>query len=76
MLMYIAVTGYGMTKDNLFIIAPVVIFIVSGCNHSIADMFYNCLGAYDIIEFGKNLIPTTIGNIIGCNILPLLKHYC
>lgn len=67
LLMYIAVTGFKMTGNYLFAIAPVAFFILCGFNHCVADMFYT------VMALGSpwHLIPTTIGNIIGCNIIPL-----
>lgn len=69
MLMYIAVTGYKKTQNYLFTILPVAFFILCGYNHCVADMFYISLGATELSDFWS-LIPTTIGNIIGCNIIP------
>lgn len=70
MLMYIAV--------NYFVTAPwvttmcVAAFILLGTNHCIADM------AYMLIAYKHETMPhqllaligTTIGNVIGCNIIP------
>ena len=71
-LMYIAVTAYGMTNNNpLYAILPVMIFILCGFNHCVADMFYINIGCVDISDY-LVLIPTTIGNIVGCNVVPLL----
>lgn len=69
-LMYIAVTGYKDTKNIIFVFVPVATFILAGFNHCVADMYYLALGAMKITDLGI-LIPTTIGNIIGTNILPM-----
>ena len=45
----------------LVIMIPVTLFVISGYEHSIADMFYFSAGNTDFY----NLIPVTIGNIIG-----------
>lgn len=77
MLMYIAVDTYKKnigTKDFLCCIAVfmgVMVFILAGFEHSIADMFYfvlsgktlECLGALGFI---------TLGNAIGGNLIPLV----
>lgn len=70
MLMYIAV--------NYFVTAPwvttmcVAAFILLGTNHCVADMAYLLIAykhetmLYQLLA----LISTTIGNVIGCNIIP------
>lgn len=72
MLMYIAVTGFKVTQNYLFIVAPVAFFILCGFNHCVADMFYTSLGATQWRDF-IHLIPTTIGNVIGTNIIPCIN---
>ena len=63
---------------------PIMIFVVSGFEHSIANMYYISAGLFGKMNdafaaaatadtgvltwgamFGKNLLPVTIGNIIG-----------
>ena len=71
MLMYMAVKTWQMTDGNPFYaMMPVAIFILCGFNHCVADMFYVSLGAVELTD-ALVLIPTTIGNIIGCNIIPM-----
>ena len=72
--MYIAVTGFAQTSNFLFVCAPVGFFILCGFNHCVADMFYSCLGGYEWTHF-LHLIPTTIGNIIGTNLILIVKKY-
>ena len=70
MLMFMAVKTWQFTNGNPFYaMMPVGIFIMCGFNHCIADMFYLHIGCMDILNYHV-LIPTTIGNIIGCNIIP------
>ena len=69
MLMYIAVSGYNKTGNWLFAIIPVAVFILSGFNHCVADMFYCFVARNGFLT----IIPTTLGNIIGCNIIPIAK---
>ena len=70
LLMYIAVQTYSMRHQNaLYAMLPVAIFILCGFNHCIADMFYLHMGGLHIKDYWI-LIPTTIGNLIGCNIIP------
>ena len=73
-LMYIAVTGYKATKNEAFVFVPVATFILAGFNHCVADMYYLCIGAIKLTDLGI-LIPTTIGNIIGCNLIPWALQY-
>lgn len=74
LLMYIAVFGYYYTQNLAFIIWPVAVFILSGFNHCVADMFYLILGSKSLKEF-ESLIPTTLGNVVGAQIIPLLLQY-
>ena len=67
--MYIAVNVYKFTP--LATIMSVGAFILSGTNHCVADMFYTFLGANSWEGF-LHLIPTTIGNVIGANIIPYI----
>ena len=45
----------------LIIMLPVTLFVISGYEHSVADMFYFSVGKTGMF----NLIPITLGNIIG-----------
>lgn len=70
-LMYVAVNGYKKKCHVAYIILPVVTFIMVGCNHCIADMAYITLGVDEWADV-ISLVPTTAGNVIGCNFIPLL----
>lgn len=74
LLMYVAVTGFAKTNSYLFLIMPVAFFILAGFNHCVADMFYTTLGTQKLSEM-THLIPTTLGNICGCCIIPLSDQY-
>lgn len=67
-LMSVAVFGFQKTGNYLFAVAPVAIFILCGFNHCVADMFYLICSHIEDDRAYFSLIPTTIGNIIGCNI--------
>lgn len=71
LLMYIAVTGFQKTGSFIIAVFPVAAFILAGFNHCVADMFYVFVSGN--FETWWELVSTTIGNIIGCNIIPLLK---
>lgn len=73
-LMYLAVTTYQkMNANPIYAILPVAIFIFCGFNHCVADMFYITVGCGDGWAY-LTLVPTTIGNIIGCNSVPWILN--
>lgn len=70
-MMYLAIDNYNKSKNIVFIIAPVMIFILSGFEHSIANMFYfNFAGRYSFKAFSY-LIVMLIGNGIGAKLFSL-----
>ena len=71
-LMNVAVTCFKLERNPIYTILPVAVFILSGYNHCVADMFYSHVGATALKDY-LHLIPTTIGNIIGCCLLPFGK---
>ncbi len=60
----------------LGIMIPITVFIASGFEHSIANMFFVPIGGASFPQFLHNLIPVTCGNIIGALILVLILYYC
>ena len=73
LLMFIAVNGFAASGNMVFIFVPVAAFILAGFNHCVADMFYLHLAAEKLNDYAV-LIPTTIGNVIGGCILPIVKQ--
>lgn len=71
-LMYVAVTGYKETKNAIFVVFPVAAFILGGFNHCVADMFYTFVCFNKVSELPQ-LLFTTIGNLIGCSLIPGLQ---
>lgn len=75
-LMWIAVYSY---KENALITSTcVAAFILSGMNHCIADMYYYFMSvrSYWALLGFSTILCSTIGNIIGCNIIPIImKRY-
>lgn len=70
-MMYLAIDNYNKSKNIVFIIAPVMIFILSGFEHSVANMFYfNFAGAYSFKAFFY-LIAMVVGNGIGAKLFSL-----
>lgn len=74
-LMYMATNLELKDNNNLFqVVWPVATFILIGFNYCVADMFYISLGCVKWSDW-LSLIPTTIGNIFGCTLIPLMKEY-
>ena len=73
LLMFVAVSGYSEHRNILFVYVPVAVFILSGFNHCVADMFYLSLGAQNANDF-LILIPITLGNVVGGSIIPLVRR--
>ncbi|PWL40762.1 MAG: formate/nitrite transporter [Clostridiaceae bacterium] len=73
-MMYLAVKGWLENSDSwLIVILPVMIFILSGFEHSIANMFYFAMaGEYSLKAFGYIFIML-IGNAIGSLAFKQLK---
>ncbi|MEM5794581.1 MAG: formate/nitrite transporter family protein [Candidatus Aenigmatarchaeota archaeon] len=77
---WLALTGSNMLEKMVGIYFPIMAFVASGFEHSIANMFFIPLGillkdsvsvSIDIANltlegfFLRNLIPVTLGNIVG-----------
>lgn len=70
-MMYLAIDNYKKSKHFLFIIAPIMIFILSGFEHSIANMFYfNLAQSFHLKTFGY-LGLMLLGNGIGSKVFGL-----
>ena len=72
-MMYLAIDNFNKSKNHLFVIAPVMIFILSGFEHSIADMFYfHLAGAYEVkavLYLGVMLLGNGIGAVLFRNLV-------
>lgn len=71
MLMYAAVSSYKKTGVQMIPFC-VAAFILAGFNHCVADMFYFCV--YPSWQALLMLFGTMLGNLFGCNIIPLAKR--
>ena len=60
-MMYLAVDSYRKSKSWLFVILPIIIFILSGLEHSIANMFYISLAA----AWGWDALRITLIALVG-----------
>lgn len=70
-MMYLAISSYGKTKNIVFIIAPVMIFILSGFEHSVANMFYFHLAGVYSVKSLVYILAMIAGNGIGAKIFDL-----
>lgn len=76
-MMCIAVVGFRTIKDSvgkhLALVLPIMVFILSGYEHSVADMFYfsmaNAWGTKAILY----IIVISIGNLVGGSLIPLVQ---
>jgi formate/nitrite transporter FocA (FNT family) len=71
-LMFSAVEIYNKTKNPVFIVFPVSVFILCGFNHCVADMAYYWL-SNTIVGFWT-IVPTTLGNFVGCSLIPAFNQ--
>ncbi len=78
MLIYIAVEGYKNSRYELgkylSLIFGVVVFILAGFEHSIADMFYFWMGNAWNMNGILAILVITAGNIVGGAFLPTLRQ--
>lgn len=81
LLMFIAADYYKKTKGFLAAFVAVPVFILSGFEHSIADMFYfssaffQNSGCFNISEGVLFILVVIIGNAIGGLLIPLCQKY-
>ncbi|WP_317853681.1 formate/nitrite transporter family protein [Chakrabartyella piscis] len=73
-LMFLAVDGYRTAENaNMKIVAlfmPIVVFILSGFEHVIANMFFFNLNGNITLEVVTFLLVNTLGNAVGAFIIP------
>lgn len=78
---WIAAAAQDMASRIFSIWFPIMIFVVSGYEHSIANMFFLPLAKYAGLPITwssmwiENLIPVTLGNIVGGGIIIPLAYY-
>lgn len=73
MLMYIAVDGFKERGNPLILFMGVSVFILSGFEHCIANMFYFSLAGIWSVKAFVYLLIMTAGNSIGGILIPLMK---
>lgn len=71
LLMYFAVNAKNLLKI-VFAAMCVSGFIMGGFYHCVADMFYTITGAQNLHQW-CNVLFVTAGNIVGCNLYPIVR---
>jgi formate/nitrite transporter FocA (FNT family) len=72
MMVYLSVCIYRDQKSPLGILFCIPTFILSGFEHSIADMFYVFAGRISVAAL-VFLAAVLIGNVVGGLLLPVLR---
>jgi len=87
--LWIAMAGRSVTDKVLAIVFPISAFVAAGFEHSIANMYFISLGIFlkgtvsagvdvstlDWGGFMNNLVPVTLGNIIGGSVMVALVYH-
>ena len=74
-LMYIAVDGFREKENPLILFICVSVFILSGFEHCIANMFYFSIAGAWSLKTIVYLIIMTLGNSLGGMLIPSLKNW-
>ncbi len=74
-LMYLAVSTWRDNKTPLGILFCIPAFILSGFEHSIADMGYFAIGGVFNLEMVWFILLVILGNSLGALVLPLLTRW-
>ena len=72
-LMYLAVSIFRDSKTPIAILFGIPVFILSGFEHSIADMFYFAASGKTDVRTVIFILTAVLGNSLGAVILPLLS---
>lgn len=71
-LMYLAVTLYAKENNPLYVIMPIMLFILTGCEHCVANMFYLTLvseiNGEHLVYLLINIIGNTVGSLVFFNL--------
>ena len=69
---YLAVEGYKKSKSLIPVILGVMVFILAGWNHCIADCFYVAAGSSSVLAI-PYLLVVIVGNSIGSLLIRFLQ---
>ncbi len=88
---WIALAGHSVTDKIIAIVFPISAFVAAGFEHSVANMYFIPLGimlkndgsvpadvntaTLDWAGFAGNLLPVTLGNIVGGSVMVALVYY-
>jgi len=88
---WLCMAGRSVTDKVLAIIFPISAFVAAGFEHSVANMYFISLGIFlrsgteavagsnlatlDWSGFAANLVPVTLGNIVGGSALVALVYF-
>lgn len=83
---WLAMAGRSVTDKILAVIFPVSAFVAAGFEHSVANMYFIPLGILlqDSVplhtslqwwDLARNLLPVTLGNIVGGSVMVALVYY-
>jgi formate transporter len=85
---WLALAGRGVIDKIFAIIFPISAFVAAGFEHSIANMYFIPLGVLlndklavtgaenlSWIALGSNLLPVTLGNIVGGSVMVALVYH-
>ncbi len=88
---WLALAGRSVTDRVLAIVFPISAFVAAGFEHCVANMYFIPLGIFlrdsvaatasvnvaslDWSGFAGNLIPVTLGNIVGGSVMVALVYY-
>ena len=77
---FLGVTSKNIIEKIFVIFIPIFLFVILGFEHSVANMFYlsiaSLLGKLNFIKLITiNLLPVTLGNIIGGILIGLIFNY-
>jgi formate/nitrite transporter len=87
--LWIAMAGRSVTDKVLAVVFPVSAFVAAGFEHSVANMYFISLGIFlrDTVSAGvdvsaldwggfvTNLVPVTLGNIVGGSVMVALVYH-
>ena len=78
-LIYVAVEGFKSIPHELgkylALMFGVMVFILAGTEHCVADMFYCWMGGSWSVDMIVRILVITAGNICGGILLPLLRRF-
>lgn len=73
-LMYVAVDGYRKQGNPILLFLCVSVFILSGFEHCVANMFYFTLAGAWSVKAVLYVLLMTLGNSVGGLLIPVMKR--